>query len=87
MKALLFIKIFLLLPLILFADYILMAIIGCTTCILGFGEDFFCGTYCIAGKIIIASSVLFFGYLIYPEIKGLIKSIINGKVPKKQASL
>ncbi len=40
MKALLFIKIFLLLPLILFADYILMAIIGCTTCILGFGEDF-----------------------------------------------
>jgi hypothetical protein len=71
MKASLFIKIFLILPLILLADYILMAILGCTTCLFGLGDEFYCGPFCLTGKIILALSALFFGYLIYPEIKGM----------------
>jgi hypothetical protein len=77
MKASFFIKVFLVLPLILFVDYILMALLGCTTCLFGLGDEFYCGPFCLAGKIILALSTLFFGYLIYPEIKALLKSKKN----------
>lgn len=79
MKASLFIKVFLILPLILFADYILMAILGCSTCLFGFGNEFYCGPFCLVGKIILALSAIFFGYLIFPDIKALIR-------PKKDGS-
>jgi hypothetical protein len=87
MKASLVIKIFFVLPLILFVDYILMAIIGCSTCLFGLGEDFYCGPFCIAGKIILALSVIFFGYLLYPDIKALFKSDKNGEAKQKQENL
>ena len=73
MKASILIKIFFVAPLILFVDYILMAILGCTTCLLGLGEEFYCGSFCLAGKIILALSAIFFGYLILPDIKAIFK--------------
>lgn len=73
MKASILIKIFFVLPLILFIDYIVMAILGCTTCLLGLGEEFYCGSFCLAGKIILALSAIFFGYLIFPDIKAIFK--------------
>ena len=82
MKASLLIKILLVLPLILLVDYVLMAILGCATCLFGFGNEFYCGPFCLAGKIILALSALFFGYLIYPEIKEMIKSRKNVKAPE-----
>ncbi len=82
MKATLLIKILLILPLILLVDYILMAILGCTTCLFGLGNEFYCGPFCLAGKIILALSALFFGYLLYPEIKDLIKTRKNVTTPE-----
>lgn len=82
MKASLLIKIFLVLPLILLVDYVLMAILGCTTCLFGFGNEFYCGPFCLIGKIILALSALFFGYLLYPEIRDLIKSRKDVKTPE-----
>jgi len=82
MKASLLIKILLVLPLILLVDYVLMAILGCTTCLFGFGNEFYCGPFCLAGKIILALSAIYFGYLIYPDIKDLIKSKKNVKTPE-----
>jgi hypothetical protein len=73
MKNSLLLKLFLVLPLIIFADYILMAVLGCTSCLFGLGEDFYCGSFCLAGKIILALSAIFFGYLIYPDIKNIFK--------------
>ena len=78
MKASILLKVFLILPLILFVDYFLMALIGCTTCLFGFGEEFYCGSFCLAGKIILALSALFFGYLIYPNIKAIFKPKKDG---------
>jgi hypothetical protein len=78
MKASFFIKLFFVLPLILFVDYIIMAIIGCTTCLFGPGDGFYCGPFCLAGKIILALSAVFFGYLIYPDIKAIFKPKRNG---------
>jgi hypothetical protein len=78
MRASVFLKFFFVLPLILFVDYLLMAIIGCTTCLFGLGEEFYCGSFCLAGKIILALSAIFFGYLIYPDIKAILKQKKNG---------
>ena len=73
MKASILLKVFFVLPLLLFADYILMAILGCTTCLFGLGEEFYCSSFCLAGKIILALSAIFFGYLIFPDIKAIFK--------------
>ena len=78
MKASILVKVFFILPLLIFVDYILMAILGCTTCLLGLGEDFYCGSFCLAGKIILALSAIFFGYIISPEIKAIFKPKKNG---------
>jgi hypothetical protein len=77
MKASILVKVFFVLPLILFVDYMLMALLGCSTCLFGFGNEYYCGPFCLAGKIILVLSVLFFGFLIYPDIRKLIKSKKN----------
>ncbi len=69
MKAQLFIKFFFVLPLILFADYLLMLLIGCATCLFGFGTEIYCNSYCTMGKIILFASAVFFGYLVYRDVK------------------
>ncbi len=79
MKAKIFLKFFLVLPLILVADYLLMTLFGCSTCLFGLGNEFYCGPFCSVGKIILALSAIFFGYLVYPDIKALINSRKNVK--------
>jgi hypothetical protein len=74
MRASFYIKLLLVLPLILFTDYLFMAIVGCSTCLFGLGDEFYCGPFCLIAKIVLVLSLLFFGYLIYPEIKAFIKS-------------
>jgi hypothetical protein len=74
MKASIMVKMLLVLPLILLFDYVLMVILGCSTCLFGFGTDFYCGTYCLLGKIILALSAAFFIYLVSPDIRRLFKS-------------
>lgn len=69
MKASIFIKVFLILPLILTIDYVLMVLLGCASCLFGFGKDFYCGTYCFIGKGLLLFSAGIFIYIIFPEIK------------------
>ena len=69
MKASLWIKLFLVLPLIFLVDYVIMVLLGCSTCLFGFGEDYYCSGYCLIGKILLAASAAFFIYLIYPDLK------------------
>lgn len=59
------------LPIILFIDYILMVIIGCATCLFGFDHDFYCGSYCLLGKIILGISAILFLFIIFPDLKKL----------------
>jgi len=87
MKATLFIKVFLVLPLILFADYLLMALLGCSTCLFGLNDDFYCGPFCLAGKIILALSIAYFGYLIYPDIKAIVQSKKNAPAKESEKGL
>lgn len=75
MKTAILIKLFLFLPLILFVDYIVMALLGCITCLFGIGDGFYCGPFCVAGKILIALSGVGFMILLLPEIKLIAKNI------------
>lgn len=71
------------LPTILFVDYLLMVLLGCASCLFGFGDDYYCNGYCIIGKLILGASAIFFIYLIYPDIIHLIKSNKNVTSTKK----
>lgn len=72
MKTGLIIKLAIILPMVLFVDYLIMVFLGCTSCLLGFGHGYFCNVYCIIGKIILIVSAIFMGVLIYPDIKELV---------------
>jgi hypothetical protein len=72
-------KLLVILPLIAFADYVVIAILGCTGCLFGLGDDFTCGAFCLIGKIILALSGIFFLYLIFPDIKKILKGKLYGK--------
>lgn len=77
MKAVVIFKLCVVLPLVIFIDYLMMIFLGCSTHILGFGDDFYCGPYCIIGKIILGLSVIFIIYLFLPHIKELIMKSKN----------
>jgi hypothetical protein len=69
MKKRLLLKLAIGLPLILLADYLLMAVLGCATCLLGFGDTWYCGPYCLIGKLILVLSMFFSGWFIYSEVR------------------
>jgi hypothetical protein len=73
MKTSLILKAIVVLPILVFFDFIIMVLLGCATCLFGFGDDFYCGSYCLIGKIILAISAIFFLYIIFPDFKELLK--------------
>jgi len=83
MKTLIITKFLFVLPAILFVNYLIMTLIGCTTCLFGLGEDFYCGAYCTIGKILLGLTAVFFFFLILPDIKALIKNNRNAKTQEE----
>lgn len=71
MKTTLILKLVIGLPLVIFIDYLLMAILGCVTCLLGFGDDYYCGSYCLLGKGLLLLSAVLYGWYLFPEIRKL----------------
>ncbi len=73
MKTKMVIKFCLILPVLLLADYIAMVMLGCASCLFGFGADYYCNTYCVIGKGILLLSAIIFGIIIYPDLMEMIK--------------
>ncbi|MFA5329217.1 MAG: hypothetical protein WC384_15590 [Prolixibacteraceae bacterium] len=80
MKTLLFIKVVLLLPVMLFVDYVIMILFGSISQLLGFGDDFFCGTFCNVGETILGITVVLFVLLIFKELKAIFSTWRSGAV-------
>ncbi len=60
------IKFGLILTVLLFVDYVIVAIFGCVSCLLGAEDQYFCETYCWIVRLFIAFSlVVYLGYFIY----------------------
>ena len=83
MKNRLVIKICFTLPILLFVNYVLMALLGCIACFLGLGNDFYCGPYCSIGKIIFGLTAVLFFFLIFPDIKEIFKIRENASSAEK----
>jgi putative Mn2+ efflux pump MntP len=80
-------KFLVVLPLILFIDYLIMVLFGCTSCFFSSEDSYICGTYCIIGKIILVISGLIFIMVIFPDLKKLFEVRKNGKTGKEQESI
>ncbi len=72
MKNHILIKVMLVLPLIIFVDYVFMAVVGGGASILGFGESFYCGAYCSIGIGVVLASVVLFIFVLLPDLKKIL---------------
>ena len=67
-------KSFVIIPVIAFVDYFIMIIVGCTSCLFGFKDNFFECTYCTIGKIVLVVSVLTYLVIIFKDTLLLFKN-------------
>jgi len=66
-KILLYVMIF---TVILFVDYVLLAVIGCVACAAGAEESFYCTVFCNLAKIlIVVTTLLPFAIATYKSIR------------------
>jgi hypothetical protein len=59
-----FVKILLLVPSLLFLDWLIMIIAGCISNMCGAEDHFFCTIYCNFGIVLMVSTFLFMVYLV-----------------------
>jgi len=78
----LIVKILVGLPVLIFADYLVMVILGCTSCLLGFGDKYYCGAYCLIGKGVLLFSALLFGWYLFPDVK---KALLRSAATKTKS--
>ncbi len=64
-----------------------MIAVGCITCLFGFGDAFYCDSYHIIVKIVLATTAILFLFLIFPDIKVLFKTNANAKKEKTRMVL
>jgi len=83
MKTLFAIKVLLLIPLLLFVDYVVMILFGGVSNLFGCSDSFYCGPYCTIGKLVLGLSVVIFLFLTFQEIKVMDKTRWNGPTAKE----
>jgi hypothetical protein len=66
MKTLL-VKLLLIIPALLFLDWVIMVVVGSVSSIFGANDNFFCTIYCDFGIVLLVSSFLFIAYLIISQ--------------------
>jgi len=57
----------LIIPALLFADWIIMILIGCMSNLCHAGNNYFCSVYCYTGITLLSVTVLFVLYLIFKK--------------------
>jgi len=62
-------------PILLFVDYLIMLVLGCTACLFGFTSNFYDCTFCVIGKVLLLLSLMVFLVLLIPDIKAELKKI------------
>lgn len=73
MKNAMMFRICFIIPLIIFIDYVVMILIGSVAHVVGCGYGFYCGAFCILGKVLLGLSVIL---ILFPEIK---EFVLKGK--------
>ncbi len=73
MKGVMIFKVCIIVPLVIFIDYLVMILLGSVAHIAGCGDGFYCGPFCIVGKVLLGLSVIL---IFFPEIK---EFVLKGK--------
>ena len=60
MKDALIFKVCIIVPLAIFIDYVVMILLGSVAHVVGCGDGFYCGAFCIVGKVLLGLSVILF---------------------------
>jgi hypothetical protein len=60
----------LIIPAILFVDWIMMTLIGIFSSVCGAGDQFYCTAYCVIGFVLLAVSFLLVAFLIFKSLPG-----------------
>jgi len=68
-------KSFVFLPLLFFVDYLIMIIIGCTSSLFNFTDNFYNGTFCTIGKSVLVLSFIGYVLIIAPDLKSVIRNL------------
>ncbi|MFA5419994.1 MAG: hypothetical protein WC341_16190 [Bacteroidales bacterium] len=83
MKTTIILKVLIAVPVVLFADYLIMVLFGCATGLFNFGNNFYCGPYCLIGKSVLAFSALLLVYIVSTDIIKLHKKNRNAATAKE----
>ena len=67
-----------LLPIIAFVDYVIMALVGCVSCVLGSTNNFYECAFCTIAKFIFGASILLFIGFLFFEYKSINRN--NNKI-------
>lgn len=54
---------------LLFADWVIMVILGCFSSLCHANEKYFCTVYCKIGIVLLSFTLLLFGYFIYKSYR------------------
>ena len=73
MKGVMIFKVCIIVPLVIFIDYVVMILLGSVAHVVGCGDGFYCGPFCIVGKILLGLSVIL---IFFSEIK---EFVLKGK--------
>jgi hypothetical protein len=57
-------KVFVILPIIVFVDYFIMIVVGCISSCFGFNANFYECTFCTIGKVVMTISLMVFLYIV-----------------------
>ena len=61
---------------LLFVDYVILAILGCAACLLGAEESYFCNTYCYIFKIFVGVTFGIYVVMFVNSIYRFKKSVV-----------
>ncbi len=73
MKNAMIFKVCIIVPLVIFIDYVVMILLGSIAHVAGCGDGFYCGPFCTVGKVLLGLSVIL---IFFPDIKEL---VLKGK--------
>jgi hypothetical protein len=81
------VKVFFLVPLLLFVSFVLIALVGCLGDALCLSGKFYCGAFCIFAKSVLGLAAVLFLFFLTPEVFQLFKKLRNAASSKKQESM
>jgi hypothetical protein len=67
-------------PAFIFMIFLIMTIVGCTSCLFGFNDEYYSCTYCTIFNTLIMISIIAYLTILFLDIKLVYKDLFNKKM-------